>query len=197
MTTRPKRPSADKTRKKILCAAKQVFLQNGFDAAYIKDIAKIAAVNTNLIFHHFTNKETLWHMVKDSILENGFSTPNYDESSAKGFFKSVLDYRFDLYTSQPDLVKLLQWQHLTKSRYELTGEDPSSPFLWIPIIEKLQNNGEITKAIEPDQIMLFIIFSTHAPFWQDTVPLDEPQKKQYKDMVFNMCCQQFNEKNKK
>ena len=65
--SRPKRPSADITRKKILLAAKQVFLAKGYDATYIKDIAKLAAVNTNLIFHHFT-KIRLIHIIQVALV---------------------------------------------------------------------------------------------------------------------------------
>lgn len=189
--SRPTRPSADQTRQKILQAAKQVFLEKGFDAAFIKDIAKIAKVNTNLIFHHFINKETLWHKVKASVLEQDIDTPNYDCSSPKAFFKSVLDYRFKIYNKYPDLMKLIQWQQLTESESALLGNDVSSPTRWLTIIRRFQKNGQIKKEINAKQIMLFIIFSTHAPFFQKVVPLSPKQTKQYKEMILKMCCDQF------
>lgn len=188
---RPTRPSADQTRQKILDFAKQVFLRKGFDGAFIKDIAKEAKVNTNLIFHHFTNKETLWHKVKASILEQDIGAPDYDRSSAKAFFISLLDYRFTLYSRHPDLVKLIQWQQLTENESALIGTDSSSPNHWIDIIRHFQKQGEIKKDINPEQIMLFIIFSTHAPFLQKVISFTKAQTAQYKEMIFTMCCEQF------
>lgn len=188
---RPIRPSADKTRKKILSSAKKVFLAKGFDAAYIKDIAKIANVNTNLIFHHFSNKETLWQKVKTSILEEDFGKPEYDCSSAKNFFRSLLDYRFALYTQHPELVKLIQWQQLTENESALIGLNRSSPNHWLNNIRQFQKHGEIVRDITAEQIMLFIIFSTHAPFLQKVIPMSEKDKDEYKKMIFTMCCKEF------
>ena len=188
---RPTRPSADETRQKILIAAKAVFLEKGFDAAFIKDIAQRAKVNTNLIFHHFTNKETLWHKVKASILEQDVGEPNYDCSSARAFFKSLLDYRFTLYGKHPDLVKLIQWQQLTENESALIGADSSSPNHWLAIIRDFQKRGKIKKDIKAEQMMLFIIFSTHAPFLQKVIPFNTVQTTQYKEMIFTMCCKQF------
>ncbi len=189
--TRPTRPSADQTRQAILAAAKQVFLEKGFDAAYIKDMAKIAKVNTNLIFHHFVDKETLWHKVKSSILSQDRDKPHYDLSSAKAFFKSVLDYRFMLYSQHPDLVKLIQWQQLTENESALIGTDSSSPNHWLSIIRQFQKKEEIKKTIDAKQIMLFIIFSTHAPFLQKVIPFNKQKMSEYKEMIFEMCCNQF------
>jgi len=189
--TRPTRPSADETRQKILAAAKAVFLDKGFDATFIKDIANHAKVHTNLIFHHFTNKEALWHKVKASILAQDVGAPEYDRSSAKAFFRSLLDYRFTLYSKHPDLIKLIQWQQLTENESALIGTDSSSPNHWLAVIRLFQKQGEIKKGIKAEQIMLFIIFSTHAPFLQKVIPFNEKQAAQYKAMIFEMCCQQF------
>ena len=62
------RSSANNTREKILKAARLQFLKYGYEGASIKLIAETAEVNHNLIFHHFTNKETLWLKVKEAIL---------------------------------------------------------------------------------------------------------------------------------
>ena len=189
--TRPTRPSADKTRKKILAAAKAQFMRHGFDATFIKDIAKAAKVNTNLIFHHFTNKETLWCTVKAAIVSVQKRKPTYNLSSASAYFKSILDFRFELYSQNPDLVRLMQWQQLTDKEAELIGNEPYSPNLWLEPIKTFQQQGEIRGDIDAEQILLFIIFSTHGPFLQRVIPLTPVQIQQYKDMIFAMCKNQF------
>ena len=189
--THKTRPSADKTRHKILHAAKKVFLEKGYDGAFIKTIAQEAKVNANLIFHHFGDKENLWHLVKQSIVSVGYLKPQYDVSSARQFFSSLLDYRFELYGNHPELVRLLQWQELTKNESELIGNDINSPTHWLKTIKVFQKKGDIIKDIDAQQILLFVIFSTHAPFWQEIYPLDDKQCEHYKKMILTMCCQQF------
>ncbi len=188
---RPKRPSADKTRAKILAAAKNVFLKYGFEASYIKMIAAEAKVNTNLIFHHFNDKEQLWQQVKQSIISECYLTHQYDLSSAKNFIDSLLEYRFKLYGEYPELVRLLQWQELTDKESELIGDDVNSPHRWINVIKRFQKTDEITDKIDAKQILLFIIFSTHAPFWQNVYPLTAQQTKTYQDMIARMCYDNF------
>ena len=158
MNARPKRPSADITRKTILLAAKEIFLEKGFNGAYIKDIAKLADVNTNLIFHHFSNKATLWNTVKDFLLGEDIPMPHYNKSSAKAFFKSVLDYRFNLYAKHPEFAALIKWEALFKHETALISTKFYSPLHWLPIIEDLQQSGKIISSIDAKQIMLFIIF---------------------------------------
>jgi AcrR family transcriptional regulator len=188
---KPKRPSANYTREKILKAAKAKFLQYGFNGSSIKLIAQDAGVNTNLIFHHFTNKETLWLKVKESILSEQNIVPQYNLTSAKLYFKSILDYRFDLYSNTPDLVRLIQWQQLTDDEELLIGNDATSPNNWLVHIEAFQANGQIKPNIESKQIMLFIIFSSYAPFLQQIIPFTTQQRLDYKNMIFEMCCNQF------
>lgn len=182
------RPCADKTREKILDAAKRHFLQKGYDATYIKDIAEEVKINTNLIFHHFKNKQTLWHTVKRSILEQQPGVISYDLSSAKAFFKSIIDYIFSLYSQQPDLVRFIQWQQLTDHQAMLAGTGENSPKDWLRPICQFQQKGEIVKHLDAENIMLFIIFSTYAPFLQKVIPFNKTKIEKYKIMVYEICC---------
>jgi AcrR family transcriptional regulator len=185
------RPSANETRQKILLAAKKCFLKNGFNSTYIKDIAQKANVNTNLIFHHFMNKETLWLKVKESILEHNTDNYNYDISSAESFFKSLIDFRFMLYKNNPDLARLIQWQQMAEEESSLAWSNTASPTQLLDIIHTFQKNGEIINNISAEQIVLFIIFSSYAPFLQKIISLNKTQIEVYKEMIFDMCCKRF------
>jgi len=191
MTARTQRPSANQTRESILAAAKALFLEHGFDGTQIKDIAKTAKVNTNLIFHHFTNKETLWNTVRDQCMGSNIPQPNYDLSNGRAFFKSILDYRFHIYNDNPEFTKLIKWGSLASQEQDLVSQECYSPTHWLPLIKELQENNDINKKIPPKQIMLFIIFSSHAPFWQDVIPFGKKDTEAYKIMLIDMCCQQF------
>ena len=191
MTERPKRPSANKTRERILAAAKQIFIERGFEAAFIKDIAKLANVNTNLIFHHFTNKESLWYRVKADILGVGIPTPVFKGLNARDFFQNVFDYRFELFISYPDLARLIQWQQVSNVDATLTIDKPTTPRHILPIVRDMQARGQLRKAIDPRQIMTFMLFSSMAPFWQNVVKMTNKERNEYKDLLVEMCCSQF------
>ncbi len=185
------RPSADKTRKKILQAAKVLFLQKGFDGTYIKHIAERAKVHTNLIFHHFTDKAALWHQVKAHILAKDIQAPQYDMSSAKAYFKSIIAHRFVIYSKHPDIARLIQWQQLTDKESALIDIGKHSPNQWLQPFRDFQEKSEIHTNVEAEQILLFIVFSSYAPFLQQVIPLHPTQIARYENMLFTMCCQQF------
>jgi AcrR family transcriptional regulator len=191
MNKKVTRPSANLTRSKILDAAKSLFLKKGFDATHIKEIAALAKVNTNLIFHHFTNKETLWHQVRDLCLSDDIPTPNYNTTSGEGFFKSIIDYRFELYLNNPEFTKIIKWGSLASQEQDLVSKEDYSPIHWLPLIRNLQKKGLIKKTTTAENIMLFIVFSSYAPFWQEIIPLNPKQAEQYKNMLIEMCCKQF------
>jgi AcrR family transcriptional regulator len=51
------------TREKVLQAAKRLFIDRGYDAATIRDIAQEAGMSTGAVFANFTDKNDLFHAV--------------------------------------------------------------------------------------------------------------------------------------
>lgn len=186
-----KRPSANQTRRRILDAAKKLFLQHGFDGVTTQQIAKAAHVNSNLIFHHYQNKQTLWQAVKADIIEQNHLAPQYDRSNAQAYFASILEYRFSLYRHNPDLAKLVQWQQITNDESALIGNDAASPHHWLADLHHFQKQGQIKAYIKPELIMLFIIYSSHAPFMQRVIPMNAAEQRLYQEWVLQSCIQQF------
>lgn len=185
------RSVADKTRLKILDAAKSLFLEKGFDGASINGIAGLAKVNKTLIFHHYQDKATLWRKVKESIIENSLTPPKYDTSSERRYFQSILDYRFTLYANNPDLSRLIAWQQVSHDQELLIGNDYASPNHWMKDIKVLQKSGKLKKEIDAKLIMLFIIYSSHAPFMQEAIVLNKNQMEVYKNIILESCIKQF------
>jgi AcrR family transcriptional regulator len=188
---RLKRPSAEITRKKIVEAAKAIFLKVGFDGAKVRAIANLADVHTNLVFHHFENKETLWANVKADILDKCAITLKYDISSAADFFESIIDFRFELFQKHPDLVKLIQWQQLTENNQSLTSNDIISPLCWSDTLKSFQEKGQLKQDIEVELMILYITYITHPPFMQTVIPLSNQQINQYKAIAKQSCLDQF------
>jgi TetR/AcrR family transcriptional regulator len=75
------RDVSEKTKEAVLKAALEVFAQEGFHNAKLRDIASIAGTTHSLIRHHFGSKEDLWKSVVDFGL-------NLQESNILGILKS-------------------------------------------------------------------------------------------------------------
>jgi len=185
------RSVAETTRSRIIIAAKSLFLEKGFDGTAISKIATLAGVNKTLIFHHFEDKANLWRKVKESIIENIAAPPKYDMTSAHTYFDSILNDRFELYASHPEFARLIAWQQVSHDHELLIGNDYASPNHWIKDIKALQKAGEIRKEIDAKLIMLFIIYSSYAPFMQETILLNKTQREKYKNIILDSCVNQF------
>lgn len=111
------------TKEKILLAARELFIKDGFTGTSIGKIAALAEVNHSLIFHHFENKAQLWIAVKQSIVEE-YQTQQETLPSAKLPFRLFLEKLFSnqikFYRDNPDIVRMFNWQRVESSHDETT-----------------------------------------------------------------------------
>jgi AcrR family transcriptional regulator len=56
-----------RTREKIVAAAKQLFSERGYDGATIRDIAKSAGMSTGAVFASFTDKSDLFAEIAEAV----------------------------------------------------------------------------------------------------------------------------------
>ncbi len=186
--SRPQRPSADGTRRRIINAACKCFLEKGFHGASMQRIADEAEVNQNLIFHHFQNKRNLWIKVKECIVEKSQLSFKPDVSNLRNFITGVVKARFALYDGSPELVRLIKWQVLEPESAQLSGCSPAAPSTWLDSISYLQRRGEIKPDLEPNNVILLIAGSVFAPFLNGHVEqFSEQQKQAYQQFVIDAC----------
>lgn len=149
------------TKIKILDAATPLFLEHGYAGTSIGKIAKQAEVTHSLVFHHFTNKENLWVAVKKRIAENIANDreliPKLDlpyEIFLKKLFQNCMTY----YSSNPDLIRLFNWQRLESTadlKIAVVNSDDIYP--WIIAIKHYQQTGDINPQSKPEFIISFIM----------------------------------------
>lgn len=154
---KPKRPSADKTRKAILNVARKLFAQHGFAGTSISDIAKPARINQSLIYHHFGNKEGLWRQVKADMLSETFNVTEaadleFTSTSLEAFVTDFVSKRFLFYLKYPEVYRMILWQRLEgKDSLHGTQEGVKPSIEKVcQIIKKLQSAGELRKDIRPE-----------------------------------------------
>ena len=183
--------SNHKTAVIILKKAKKIFLKNGFDGTSIRDIANECQINKSLIYHHFDNKERLWKAVKEHIIEKTIEIPleniNFSSKTLKEFLEKIVNFRFNLYEQNSDLIKLMLWQRIEKSNTEKIGIDKIKMQDIKNQIKKLQVNNEISKKYDTEMIS-YLIFSTASNCFIDQVSFiknDEVAKKKYLSMILD------------
>lgn len=150
-----------KTKDKILNAAKNLFVNQGFAGTSMSMIAKAAQVNHSLIFHHFKNKEHLWVSVKASIVEEASHHTQALPSlslSFENFLRALFLQNMRFYKAHPDVVRMINWQRLERSEAKnigitLTKETET----WIDAFKHYQSQNEIDPELKPEFIITFIL----------------------------------------
>ncbi|MBY0463300.1 MAG: TetR/AcrR family transcriptional regulator [Alphaproteobacteria bacterium] len=157
---RPLKSEEDNTAEKILQAARSLFVEKGFSATSISDIAKKASINQSLIYHHFGNKQDLWKKVKEHVLKDSGQFHSFvlkTETTLQEFLGHIINQRTSLYENNPDLARMMLWQRLEDSDQSLKGGTSASPDEWKEMIVRLQEEGRIRSDLDPDMIIALII----------------------------------------
>ena len=165
-TSKITRASGNSCRNRILKAARELFVRNGYAGTSISQISKKAKVNHSLIFHHFTNKDTLWKAVKQTYIDDYESHTRKVIDVSGGlqeFISGVVRRRVELYETNPGLQRMIQWQQLEpkKKADQLLGGKTYSPDAWRVAVMELQQRGEVNPDLDPALAGVMIYSITH------------------------------------
>ncbi|HJO94606.1 MAG TPA: TetR/AcrR family transcriptional regulator [Victivallales bacterium] len=158
MAVKKIRPSADKTREKILKYALKLFAQKGYSATTVRDIAKAAKVNLNLIFHHFKSKRMLWIAVGELISQRYselYLNKNMEFTDLRVLIEEFLYTRFKFYKENPEVYRLIRWKNIEPDESLLFTNSIYLKF-FKPILLEFQIKGEIRSDIDVDFAALFM-----------------------------------------
>lgn len=156
-----KQLSADKTRGKILKAARKLFVIHGFAGTSIGKIATLASVNHSLIFHHFKNKEGLWKAVKQNIVEesNSYSKSIPDLTpSFYDFLKQLITQSIQFYQKNPDIIRMISWQRLElKNKKDIGISLSPEAQRWLHALKHYQDKGDIHASAKLEFVLTYIL----------------------------------------
>jgi TetR/AcrR family transcriptional regulator len=167
-TRKPRRTPAEKqrdperTKQKILDAAKVEFGAKGFAAARVSDIADRAGVNKQLISYYFGGKEGLYQELAEQWHQTGTQMSTAGQPLADVVRQFVLNTMHDR-----DWGRVMVWANMS-------GEDPGNgqdaPFMQAQVaeIKARQERGEIPADLDPAYLLLTLITAASASL---TMPL--------------------------
>jgi TetR/AcrR family transcriptional regulator len=150
----------DLTRERILDAAEALFVEHGFAAVSMRQLAARSGVTKSLIHHHFGSKEALWELVKErafSAYAEGQEAELHKatEPDAELLKRSVGRY-FAFLKSHPEVVRLFAWTHLEGE--QACGKlDAELVRLGAEKIRQAQERGLLRSDINPTHVVTIFV----------------------------------------
>ncbi len=107
------------TRLKLIDTAEQVFVDKGYDAARVDEIAALAGVNKRMIYLYYGSKEDIYTAVLRRSFERMLNASVPEEArelSALQRAEDTITRYFVFLRDNPSFVRLFAWETLNSSR---------------------------------------------------------------------------------
>jgi TetR/AcrR family transcriptional regulator len=148
-------PEGEATRRAILKAAEDLFVEHGFAATSTATIARLAGVTKSLIHHHFGSKRELWDAVKTVVMEEyGLKQQRLLDERPPGLSlieESIRTY-FQFLQQHPNVVRFWNWMTI-----EGDHEAPAfSQWLMkqgVDMLRKAQHAGEVRADVDAEYVL--------------------------------------------
>jgi TetR/AcrR family transcriptional regulator len=162
-----RRRDPEGTRLTILDAAEAIFVEKGFAAASMSDIAARAVVTKSLIHHHFGSKEELWVEVKRRSVEEYANAQRAimtgSDADLSSFTESLRVY-FRFLERNPNFVRLSTWMNLEDPKLS-APVNPDLLHRGVERLRKAQAKGTFRRDVDPWHIM-FSLFALGTYWFQ-------------------------------
>lgn len=134
------------TQARILAAASQEFAEKGFDGARVEQIASLADINKQLIYHYFNNKDELFTRVLEDAyrgIRKEEAALQLDHLPADRAILQLVDFTWHYYLEHPEFIRLLSSENQQKARHLKASRNIDDINLsWQGISQSLLDRGE-------------------------------------------------------
>ncbi|MBU8915987.1 TetR/AcrR family transcriptional regulator [Bacillus sp. FJAT-29953] len=154
--------NAERTRRKILDAAKEEFFEKGYNGARIESIAKRAKVNKQLIYHYFKGKEEL---INETIADFAASVPTGNLILPANPV-NVAEFRYKVNIEHlTEFLKFTAWEAVESIPENSNGTESRRKVLqsYVEDMRAKQEMGLVPKELDPAFITLMISSLTIYP----------------------------------
>ncbi|MFI6868699.1 TetR/AcrR family transcriptional regulator [Nocardia sp. NPDC050406] len=154
-TAEERQRDAERTRRRLLAAALEVFADKGFAGARVQEIADRAGVNKQLITYYFGGKDGLYRALQEQWLqqEAGFAFPDLSlDELVAAYLRSVFEDR--------RMSRLLAWEGLAESAgappAEYDREDLAD-------LRRRQDEGQLPADLDAGAFLLAVMGAAMVP----------------------------------
>lgn len=138
----------DKRKKQLLQVALDVFIEKDYYGTSTREIARRAGVSSGLLFHYFSNKESIYlELIKIGVEEMKIDTEIAMKAPREYLFQTMKNI-FEQLESNPSFGKMfvfmdnVQYTAVNDKEIELFLKSIDICRQWIPIILEGQRRGE-------------------------------------------------------
>ncbi|WP_020660979.1 TetR/AcrR family transcriptional regulator [Amycolatopsis benzoatilytica] len=157
---RERQRDPERTKARILAAAKAEFGSKGYAAARVSEIARGAGVNKQLISYYFGGKEGLYAEVTSEQFSGLAAMTVTDRPMAD----VVADFARDG-LRDPDQARLFLRENMAEEAGGETGTPPERAFLHsqLDYLRARQEAGDFPADVDPQALLLMLIAAASAP----------------------------------
>jgi AcrR family transcriptional regulator len=155
-----------KTRRRLLEAARAEFAENGPDGTTMARIAERAGLNKERLYNYFGDKRSLFETVLTAELEKLAASLPLGSSG----FENIGEYTgriFDYHAEQPELARLLLWEGLAGGPAVNEAGRTAHYQRTVAMIAAAQRDGVLNDDLDPAKL-LFLLIALAA--WWFSVP---------------------------
>jgi len=148
----------ERTKRRILAAARREFAAKGFAGARVDSIARRARVNKRMLYHYFGNKQRLFREIVRQIMTAEGSPFRAAREAPPKIAEHMLRWNEAL-RQEPDYIRLLQWEALETAGRRVIGEEErlEEEVESVERVRMLQREGELPFDLDPAQLLLTFI----------------------------------------
>ncbi len=156
----------ERTRRKLLETATELFAARGLDGTTVESIARAAGVNKERLYSYYGDKRALWDLVLATQLERlaaSVELAGQDLGDIGAFAGATFDYHH----AHPELSRLLQWEGLQGG---VPADEQARTRHYREKVERLagaQRDGAVDDSLDAAHLVFALI--ALASWWQ-TVP---------------------------
>jgi AcrR family transcriptional regulator len=151
----------ERTKARILEAAKEEFGSKGFAAARVSEIAARAGVNKQLISYYFGGKEGLYNELTSAMQQayRAVTDPGRKLSDVAADFAQPGQH-------DHHLARLFLWENLTDGDQDAVGVEAQREFLQhqVGYMRARQEAGDFPADLDPAMLMLILMAAGSASF---------------------------------
>jgi len=150
----------DLTRERILEAAHALFVDKGFAAISMREIAAHSGVTKSLIHHHFGSKEALWELVKErafaAYAEGQEAELREAQEPGVDLLRNAVIRYFGFLQSNPEVVRLFAWTHLDEDQ-SCGRIDAELVRLGAERVRQVQARGLLRQDVNPAHVVTMFV----------------------------------------
>lgn len=170
---RPRDPN--RTRREILVAAREEFVEHGLDGARIDRIAERAGANKRMLYHYIGNKEALYaRVLLDAYrdIREGEARLHLGELGPREAMERLVGFTFDHFRDNPWFLRLLATENMQRGAF--ARELPDLPRLHSPLVAQIAEvlaSGEAAGLFRAgvDPVQLYITIAGLSYFYMSNI----------------------------